>query len=114
MSYHIVLEGPENTRKTKCNNSNTLNSVKPLYNPLFYFWLENFSGSQVQGSITLLMVNMYELANQFGDKNREIYGSANENAKNDEIFPKFAAKIRIRYQRLNEEPTIIKNQQFND
>ena len=36
------------------------------------------------------MVNMYELANQFGDKNTEIYGCANEN---DEFFPKFAAKI---------------------
>jgi len=39
------------------------------------------------------MVNMYELANQFEGKNREIYGCANENAKNDEIFPKFAAKL---------------------
>ena len=39
------------------------------------------------------MVNMYELANQFGGKNREIYGSANENAKNDENFHKFAAKF---------------------
>ena len=40
VSYHIVLEGPEKTRKTKCNNSNTLYSVKPLYNPLFYFGLK--------------------------------------------------------------------------
>ena len=39
------------------------------------------------------MVNMYELANQFGRKNREIYGYTSENAKNDEIFPKFAAKL---------------------
>ena len=39
------------------------------------------------------MVKMYELANQFGRKNREIYGYTSENAKNDENFPKFAAKL---------------------
>lgn len=38
---------------------------------------------------------MHELANQFGGKNREIYGESNENAKNDENFHKFAAKIII-------------------
>ena len=32
--------------------------VKPLSNPLFYCALENFLGSQVQGSITLQLVNM--------------------------------------------------------
>ncbi|MCR5657858.1 MAG: hypothetical protein K6G25_00860 [Bacteroidales bacterium] len=45
--------------------------------PLVSLWLENFSGSQVQGSITLLMVKMSRmaaeyleaLANQFGGKN---------------------------------------------
>ena len=39
------------------------------------------------------MVNMYELANQFGGKNKEILDSTKENAKNDEFFPKFAAKL---------------------
>jgi hypothetical protein len=54
---------------------------------LFYTLLENFPGSQVKGSITLLMVNMSQtvaeltvpercrrieaLANQFGYKNSE-------------------------------------------
>ena len=33
------------------------------------------------------------LANQFGGKNREIYGDVNEFLRNDEIFPKFAAKF---------------------
>ena len=67
--YHTVLEGPRNTQNKKCNNSPRYN-VELLCKLLFYL-LEDFAGSQVQGSITLLMVNMYELANQFGDKNRE-------------------------------------------
>ena len=33
------------------------------------------------------------LASQFGGKNREFYGGANEFLRNDEIFPKFAAKF---------------------
>jgi hypothetical protein len=36
---------------------------------------------------------MYELANQFRGKSKDFYGSTNEIAKNDEIFPKFAAKF---------------------
>ena len=36
---------------------------------------------------------MYELANQFGDKSKDFYGSTNEFAKNDKNFPKFAAKF---------------------
>lgn len=52
---------------------------------------------------------MHELANQFGGKNREIYGESNENAKNDDNFPKFAAKIIIEG---DLRPLTIK--QFND
>ena len=53
---------------------------------------------------------MRELANQFGGKNKDFYGSTNEFAKNDKNFPKFAAKI-------NNKLTTIKrlnNQQLNN
>ena len=36
---------------------------------------------------------MYELANQFGGKNRENNVSMSKIVKNDKKFPKFAAKI---------------------
>ena len=56
-----------------------LYSVKPLCIPCFHTALENFLGSQVQGSITLLTFNMSRmvaeyfeaLANHFGDINKE-------------------------------------------
>ncbi len=99
MLYHIVLEG---RRKPITENVITAHaySVKPLYN-LFRYRLEKFRRFQVQGSITLLKFKMSRmvaeyieaLANQFGGKNREIYGDANEFLRNDEIFPKFAAKF---------------------
>ena len=35
------------------------------------------------------------LANQFGGKNSDFYGGTTKNAKNDEIFPKFAAELGL-------------------
>jgi hypothetical protein len=77
--YHIVLEG---RRKPIIRNVITAHAIQreAVIPPLVLLWLENFSGSQVQGSITLLKFKMSRmvaeyieaLANQFGGKNREI------------------------------------------
>ena len=69
VSYHIELEG---RRKPIKDNVITAHAKQreAVIQP-YLLSLENFRRSQVQGSITLLKFNMYELANQFEGKNRE-------------------------------------------
>ena len=67
----------ETTRKKNVITAHA--KTRYCYAPPFYTLLENFPGSQVKGSITLLLINMSRmvaelieaLANQFGRKDKD-------------------------------------------
>ena len=74
---------------------------RAVIQPSFIVALKSSDVLKYKGSITLLRFKMSQMvaeyieapANQFGGKNREFYGDVNEFLRNDEIFPKFAAKF---------------------